>query len=94
MTDHDAMTAIEVTNNRDLSRFEAHQDGALVGVLDYVLRGDVITFTHTGVPEALRGRGIAAELVAGAIGQARAEGAHEIVPQCSYVQRWMKTHDA
>ena len=46
--------------------------------------GDVRVATHTIVPEAIGGRGIAAQLVQRLVGDAREQG-FTIVPQCSYV---------
>lgn len=60
-------------------------------VLDYELAGDVITFTHTFVPPAMRGRGLAEALVHRGLREART--AHRrVVPQCSYVARFIARH--
>ena len=64
------MSDANVTHNEEQSRFEATTDGQ-VSVLDYRRDGDVMTMTHTGVPSALRGRGIAGKLTAAALGYAR-----------------------
>ncbi|MGB3710994.1 MAG: GNAT family N-acetyltransferase [Erythrobacter sp.] len=45
---------------------------------------DVRVATHTVVPEAIGGRGIAAQLVERLVADAREKG-FKIVPQCSYV---------
>jgi len=71
-------------------RFETHVDG-LRCEADYVRQGHTVTFTHTGVPAALQGRGIAAQLVAAALDWARAEGV-KVVPACSYVRVYMQRH--
>lgn len=47
--------------------------------------------THTEVPPALGGRGIAAALVAAALAWARDEGL-VVVPLCSYVAAYMRRH--
>ncbi|WP_345782598.1 N-acetyltransferase, partial [Dokdonella sp.] len=47
-----------ITRNDAHDRFETTVDGVLC-VLEYRLRGDVMTITHTGVPDAVGGRGIA-----------------------------------
>lgn len=47
--------------------------------------------THTEVPPALGGRGIAATLVAEALAWARREGL-AVVPLCSYVAAYMRRH--
>ncbi len=56
--------------------------------LDYRLGPDWIDFTHTFTPPALRGRGLAAQLVAAGVAFARAEGL-EIRASCSYVASWL-----
>ena len=55
------------------------------GYLEWEPRGeDVRVATHTVVPRAIGGRGIAAQLVERLVADAREEG-FRIVPQCSYV---------
>jgi len=57
---------ISVQHNLAEHRFEATVDGLLC-VCDYRLSNGVATFTHTEVPPALGGRGIAAALVGAAL---------------------------
>lgn len=57
----------------------------------YRLDGGTMVLTHTGVPPALRGRGIAAALVAAALGHARERGLR-VRPLCSYVALYMRRH--
>jgi len=71
-------------------RFEATVEGQLC-VADYQLRGDVMWMTHTRVPPAVGGRGIAARLVQAALDHARARGL-KIEPLCSYVDAYMRRH--
>ena len=60
-------------------------------VADYRLAGSVMAMTHTLVPQALEGRGIAAALVAQALAHARSEG-WRVRPVCSYVESYMRRH--
>ena len=60
-------------------------------VLDYTLGSGVMTITHTGVPAAVGGRGIAAAMVQSALDSARGEG-WKVVPSCSYAAAWMQRH--
>jgi hypothetical protein len=62
-----------------------------VSVLDYELQPGMVVFTHTGVPDALRGRGLAAQLVEAGLQWAHAEGL-KVVPACSYVDVFMRRH--
>ncbi len=52
---------------------------------------DVRVATHTVVPEAIGGRGIAGKLVERLVADARERG-FKIVPQCSYVAAKFKEH--
>lgn len=52
-------------------------------VLTWRLRGGARVIEHTFVPPAMRGRGVAQQLVEAIVADARAQG-FTIVPQCSY----------
>ena len=82
--------SVDVTHNESRHRFEATVDGQLC-VCDYQLRGNVMWMTHTGVPSAVGGRGIAAELVRVALEWA-AQQAFTVEPSCSYVDVYMRRH--
>ena len=81
---------VAVTHNTARHRFEATVDGH-VCVADYQLRGQVMWMTHTGVPSAVGGRGVAAELVRVALEWADAQGL-KVEPACSYVEVYMRRH--
>ena len=57
---------IEVHHDASARRFSADVEGRQA-VLDYTICGDVMTITHTGVPDEIGGRGIAGELVRAAL---------------------------
>jgi uncharacterized protein len=80
----------EVKHDAAARRFTTTVDGQLA-VLDYALSGGIMTITHTGVPDAIGGRGIAAELMHAALSAART--AHwKVVPVCSYAAAYMNKH--
>jgi uncharacterized protein len=81
---------IAVTHNESRQRFEATVEGHLC-VADYQMRGNVMWMTYTGVPTAVGGRGIAAELVRVALAWADENG-WKVVPSCSYVDVYMRRH--
>lgn len=71
-------------------RFLLEQDGVRC-VLDYERDGAVIIITHTHVPAAVAGRGIAGALTRTALEYARASG-YKVVPHCSYATRYIERH--
>ncbi len=79
-----------VQHNGAESRFEFTLDGHH-SVVEYQLDGEKVVFTHTFVPPALRGRGIAEKLVRAALGWARDEK-KRVVPACSYVAVFIERH--
>ncbi len=82
--------SIDVHHDRAAGVFSAIVDGERC-VLEYRLSGNTMTITHTGVPEAVAGRGIAGELMRAALAAARAEG-WKIIPACSYARQYFDKH--
>ncbi|MEO5586068.1 MAG: GNAT family N-acetyltransferase [Novosphingobium sp.] len=66
-------------------------DSDELGRLTWFARGDVRVATHTLVPPAIGGRGIAARLVEAMIADAQEHG-FRIDPQCSYVDAAFGRH--
>ena len=79
-----------VIDNEAQHRFEIG-DGDDIAVANYHLAPGVITFTHTEVPEALQGRGIASRLIRGALEAAQAKGL-KVVSRCSFVSAYLARH--
>jgi hypothetical protein len=71
-------------------RFTAMVDNH-VALLDYTLDKDVMSITHTSVPPAIEGRGIAAELMSAALAVASAQG-WMVNPICSYAVAYLRRH--
>ena len=72
------------------SRFTTTVDGH-EGFVEYAQADGTLTITHTVVPAAIGGRGIAARLVRAALDHARATGL-KVVPQCSYAAAFLDKH--
>lgn len=87
MTEQDPVT---VTDNRDESRFEIHEDGE-VAELVYRTRAGRLVLVHTGVPDALGGRGLGGYLVRAAIDRAVRDGM-TVVPLCPFARAWLERH--
>lgn len=79
-----------VSHRPEASRFEVDVPGG-PALCVYRRQGAVLLLTHTEVPPALEGRGIAAALVKAALDWARAEGLR-VRPLCSYVVAYMRRH--
>ena len=81
---------MDVIHDADARQFHVDVEGHR-GDLDYFLRGGVMTITHTGVPPAIGGRGVAAELTRVALETARREN-WQVVPACSYAAAFIRRH--
>jgi len=79
-----------VRDNAALSRFELDLEGGLAFASYRRLPGTVI-ITHTETPRRLRGRGIASELVKGALELIRADGS-KVVAGCGFVADYLREH--
>ncbi len=84
------MTELSIAHRPEAGRFEAWV-GQQHCELVYTLIDGVMRIHHTGVPRALEGRGLAAQLVAAAMAHARAQGL-KVLPLCSYVRAWARRH--
>lgn len=79
-----------VRNNTALRRYELDADG-VTAFADYRLIPGTVIITHTETPAALRGRGIASQLVHGALEHIRADGL-KVVAGCSFVADYLDRH--
>ena len=81
---------MEVKHNKEKHRFELEQNG-LLSVVEYKMKGDVMAFLHTEVPEELEGKGIAARMAKFALEYAR-EKEIQIIPYCAYIKAYIERH--
>lgn len=84
------LTALDLHHDPAARRFSTRVDGH-EAELTYSLRGERMVIDHTGVPEAIGGRGVAAALVRAALDHARAQG-WRVVPACSYSAAYIQRH--
>ena len=80
----------DIRHDRQGFRFETVVDGHTCE-LTYRLEGGRMVITHTGVPEAVGGRGIAGKLVETAFAAAR-EAGWQVEPRCEYAAAWARRH--
>jgi uncharacterized protein len=82
------MTAVR--DNKVQSRFELDVDGG-VAFANYRLTSSAVIITHTETPRALRGHGIASQLVEGALALIRADG-RKVIGACGFVVDYLRKH--
>lgn len=82
--------SLEINQDHQHNRFIAQVDGHRC-VVDYLLNDGVMKIIHTGVPDAVGGRGIAAEMTKFALDTARRDGL-KVVPICSYTVAYVRRH--
>lgn len=81
---------LEVRNNPERKRFEIEIEGQYA-IAEYILAGDRIIFTHTEVPVAFEGHGLANKLAHTALEYARAQQLR-VMPLCPYIAGYLKHH--
>ncbi len=81
----------DIRHNEEASQFETTVEGEVAYAAYDLEEPDRIVFTHTIVPDALAGRGIAAALVKHGLEHARGKNL-KVVPQCAYVATFIQRH--
>jgi hypothetical protein len=82
----------EITHNTKTNRFETIEEG-ITGYVEYERYDSGLDLTHTIVPKAIGGRGVAADLVKYALDYA-AQNSLKVKPTCSYVKVYIDRHKA
>jgi hypothetical protein len=82
---------LQVTHNQAEKRFEAALNEDDLALAAYRKDGSTYVFTHTEVPPAYEGLGIAGKVVKTALETVKAEGA-TMIPVCPYVKAYVKRH--
>ena len=86
----DTLAEAIVRDDKANDRFVLDVGGA-VAFANYRLTGDRVIITHTETPPALRSRGVASELVKGALELIRADGL-KVVAGCGFVRDYLERH--
>lgn len=84
------VSKLEVVHNAEKKRFEIQIEDQ-IAMVKYVLGSKEIIFTHTEVPEAFEGRGIAGKMAKVALEYAKVQGMR-IRPMCPYIAEYIKRH--
>ncbi|MBB2496075.1 GNAT family N-acetyltransferase [Aquipseudomonas ullengensis] len=81
--------ALSIRHDQSGHQFEAVIDGHRAYLAYMDLGKQTLDIYRTFVPNALRGRGIAAALTEEALAYAEGMG-YSVIPSCSYVERYME----
>jgi predicted GNAT family acetyltransferase len=84
-------TAVAVTDNADLERYEITAGGTVAGFTAYRRRPGLIAFTHTEIDPAFEGRGLGGRLAGAALDDARAHGLL-VLPFCPFTNGYIQRH--
>lgn len=82
---------LTVRDNPDRRRFEIDLGDGSFAIAEYTLPKGKIMFTHTEVPPAHEGKGIASALIRFALDDARRRGL-KVIPLCPFVAAYMQRH--
>jgi len=80
----------DVRDNKAKSRFELDVEGT-IAFANYRLAASAVIITHTETPRNLRGRGIASELLKGALQLIRADRL-KVIAGCGFVVDYLHKH--
>ncbi len=84
------MPAPAVVHNKEKNRFEIPIGDGLA-LAAYRREGEVIAFTHTEVPEAHEGQGLASRLAEAGLAYARDAGLG-VAPHCAFIAAYIRKH--
>jgi uncharacterized protein len=80
-----------ITDAAERGRFEAHLDGELAGVLEYIVKHGRIALIHSEVRPSHGGRGVGSALIRFALDDARRRGLR-VIAICPYVRTYLTRH--
>ena len=80
---------MNVIHNPSQNRFEIALTGGALAELSYVLKPGTLTITHTYVPPAFEGQGVASKLTKEALEYAVKEEL-EVIPLCSFAVNYIE----
>jgi predicted GNAT family acetyltransferase len=80
-----------ITDNPDQHRYEIRVDDELAGFVQYRRREGLIALIHTEIDGRFEGRGLASQLIAAVLDEARAAGT-AVLPFCPFVNGYISRH--
>lgn len=80
----------ELIDNKEAKQYELSVEGPKPRI-EYILARDNIYLTHTEVPKALEGQGIASKMVLMALEDIKSRNL-TLIPMCPFVAMYIKRH--
>jgi predicted GNAT family acetyltransferase len=81
---------LDIQNNPDESRFELVIDGEMA-IVEYMIAGKNIIFTHTEVPPQFEGKGIGNRLAKYVLDYAQQHG-YKVQALCPFIAAYVRRH--
>jgi uncharacterized protein len=82
---------VRIVDNPDARRYEAIEDGEILGIAKYLPVAGRLIFTHTQVDSDLEGRGIGSQLAKGALEDVRRRGLRATL-RCPFISSYVRRH--
>ena len=80
-----------IIDNPDHHRYEIRVSDELAGFVQYRRREGLIALIHTEIDTRFEGKGLASQLIAGVLDEARAAGVW-VLPFCPFVNGYISRH--
>ena len=81
----------QLLKNHQRQRYEAVDNGTVLGYAVYRDLGDVVELPHTVVEPAYEGRGVGSALIKAVLADIRADG-HRVLATCRFVAAFLDRH--
>lgn len=81
---------MNVVDNKEERRFETFIDG-YPAIIEYSVKPEVLILEHTEVDPALKGKGVASDLVENVLLQIELQGL-KVVPKCPFIKKYIEKH--
>src|SRR3954465_14410156 len=80
-----------IIDNPELERYEIRVSDEVGGFVQYRRREGLIAFIHTEIDSRFEGQGLASQLIAAVLGEARSAGV-AVLPFCPFVNGYISRH--
>lgn len=82
---------MQVTRNDEKNRYEATENGEVLGFADFRPVGNAVMLPHTEVSPQHEGQGVGSALAEFALNDVKAQG-KQVVPMCPFIASYIREH--